>query len=66
MKQKIYRARKEDEDDEFIDNEDFIDSEGDPENEMLIDSENSGDEEPPEQIKKQPKKKKGISSYIRN
>ena len=46
MKQKINRARNEDEDDEFIDNEDFIDGESDPENEMLTDSENSGDEEP--------------------
>ena len=52
--QKINKAWNEDEDDEFIENEDFIDGEGDPENKMLTDSENSGNEEPPEQIKKKP------------
>ena len=66
MKQKINRSPNEDEDDVFIDNEDFIDGEGDPENEMLIDSENSGDEELPEQIKKQLKKQKDINSYTRS
>ena len=49
---KYVRARNENEDDKFIDNEDFIDSQGDPENEMLIDQENSDNEQPPAQIKK--------------
>lgn len=45
----------EDEVDEFVDDndDDFIDGEGDPESEMLIDQENSGDNAPPaQQIKK--------------
>ena len=33
---------------------------------MLIDQENSDNEQPPAQIKKQPKEEKDISSYIGN
>ena len=50
---------------------DYIDSdERDPEKEMIIDNDNSDNDEDEEvskqQIKKQPKKRRGISNYIRN
>ena len=54
--------------DEGDDEGDYIDGgEEDPESKMIINNDNSGNEEvSKQQIKKQPKKRKRISNYIRN
>ena len=77
VKRKINYALKSREEDNAYDYDFYIDEgdeegdyidggEGNPENEMIIDNNNSDNEEvSKQQIKKQPKKMKGISNYIR-